>query len=201
MRVAALFVDADGCYAGVRAVDVWDQERDARKYDGPWPVVAHPPCQRWSRLAMCNYIKFGRPRHLRPGNDSGCFASALSHVERCGGVLEHPASTAAWPKFGLHRPVRGAWTQSRRGWVCEVWQSAYGHPANKATWLYYVGHKRPFCLRWDRPEGAYKVGYRALSDNRPESQRRPTLPRWLREATPPAFRDVLLRLARQSQRT
>lgn len=47
--IAALYVQAEGCYFGVDGVDPWDEQRDARLYDGPWPVVAHPPCQRWGR--------------------------------------------------------------------------------------------------------------------------------------------------------
>ena len=41
--VAALYVDSEGVYAGISNVDAWDQARDARKYDGPYPVVAHQP--------------------------------------------------------------------------------------------------------------------------------------------------------------
>lgn len=50
--IAALFVENGGCYSGLLApvgVDAWDESRDARKYDGPHRVVAHPPCQRWGR--------------------------------------------------------------------------------------------------------------------------------------------------------
>ena len=49
MKVAALYVETNGVYYGLPDVDPWDEERDARLYDGPWPVVAHPPCARWVR--------------------------------------------------------------------------------------------------------------------------------------------------------
>jgi hypothetical protein len=51
VTVAALLVEADGVYANLPGVDCWDEARDARLYDGPYPVVAHPPCQRWCRFA------------------------------------------------------------------------------------------------------------------------------------------------------
>ena len=60
--VAALYVDPRGCYAGLPDVDVWDEQRDARTYAGPHPVVAHPPCSRWCRLAG---LVEARHPHLR----------------------------------------------------------------------------------------------------------------------------------------
>ncbi len=51
IKVAALFVEAGGVYSNLAGVDPWDIKRDARLYAGPYPVVAHPPCARWSRLA------------------------------------------------------------------------------------------------------------------------------------------------------
>jgi hypothetical protein len=47
MMIAALYVETDGAYFGVPGVDPWDEARDARRYAGPHPIVAHPPCQRW----------------------------------------------------------------------------------------------------------------------------------------------------------
>lgn len=47
--IAALYVAEGGVYSGLSDVEIWPESRDARLYAGPWPVVAHPPCQRWGR--------------------------------------------------------------------------------------------------------------------------------------------------------
>lgn len=190
---AALFVQNDGCYAGLPYVDPWPEHRDARKYNGSLPVVAHPPCQLWGALAAVNYSRWGG-EHNRPGNDGGCFASALNSVRRCGGVLEHPAKTKAFAAHGLFQPCSGGgWNKiGQNEWVCEVWQSAYGHRANKATWLFYCGVNPPHELRWDRPKGTHQIGFQ---DQRGKSRNKPTLGNKEANATPIDFRDELLRLA------
>lgn len=190
-RVAALFVERDGSYSDLPNVDVWDITRDARLYAGPHPVVAHPPCQLWGALAAVNYARWGG-EHNRPGNDGGCFAAALDSVNRWGGVLEHPAKSRAWAEHGLAKPAGIGWQPSGRGFVCEVWQSAYGHRANKATWLYYHGDCPPFELRWERPRGTHQVGF---YDQRGKAANKPTLSTREANATPPDFRNVLLCLA------
>jgi hypothetical protein len=73
--IAALYVEPDGVYAGLPDVDAWDESRDARLYSGPWPVVAHPPCQRWGNLGLVNWHRWGGD-HNRPGNDGGCFGDS-----------------------------------------------------------------------------------------------------------------------------
>jgi hypothetical protein len=191
--VAALFVESAGCYTGLPDVDAWPEHRDARRYAGPLPVVAHPPCQLWGAMASVNYARWGG-EHNRPGNDGGCFASAIERVRRFFGVLEHPAKTKAWAAHGLAKPARTGWQLTiDGGWVCEVWQSAYGHRANKATWLYYYGKKPPFDLRWNRPKGTHQVGFR---DQRGKAANKPTLTKKEANATPIEFRDDLLKLAR-----
>src|SRR3990167_11563853 len=102
--IAALFVQKDGCYFGLTDVDPWDIDRDARHYSGPHPVVAHPPCQLWGKMARVNYARWGG-EHNKPGNDGGCFAAALDSVRRFDGVLEHPAKTKAWAAHGLAQPA------------------------------------------------------------------------------------------------
>lgn len=194
--IAALFVQPDGCYVGVEGVDPWPESRDARLYEGPYPVVAHPPCQLWGAMAAVNYARWGG-EHNKPGNDAGCFSAALCSVVRWGGVLEHPAKTRAWKAYGLPAPVGIGWKKAGlHEWVCEVWQSAYGHRANKATWLYYSGYNPPFPLNWDRPRGTHQIGFQ---DQRGKAANKPTLGRREANATPIAFRDELIRLANHAR--
>lgn len=193
--IAALYVQTDGCYFDLPDVDPWDEARDARLYEGPHPVVAHPPCQRWGRLGAASFARWGGDQN-RPKNDGGCFKSALFDVRRWGGVLEHPAKSMAWATFGIPKPVRDQWIETPcGGWTCEVWQSAYGHRANKATWLYYVGAALPPKVRWDRPTGSHQVGFQ---DRRGKAANKPTLSATEASATPPEFRDLLIDMARSA---
>jgi hypothetical protein len=189
--IAALFVETNGVYFNVPGVDPWDVHRDARRYDGTQPVVAHPPCQLWVNFAALNYKRYGG-EHNRPGNDGGCFASALASVRRCGGVLEHPAFSRAWVAHDLQIPVVGKWRQDFRtdDWVCEVWQSAYGHPARKRTWLLYSGRQPPADMDWSRKPGTHQVGW--------FDRIKPTLSKKDANKTPLAFRNALIALARSA---
>lgn len=194
--IAALFVETNGCYFGLPNVEPWDITRDARTYIGPHPVVAHPPCQLWGRFAHVNYARWGGA-HNMPGNDGGCFASALASVREYGGVLEHPASSYAWKAYGLAAPTGIGWTYTgiRNGfqqWVCEVWQSAYGHTCNKRTWLLCASEEAPAPLRWERPSGTHQIGFH---DQRGKGRNKPTLSGKKASATPAAFRDALIGIA------
>ncbi len=197
VTISVLFVQTDGCYANTDGIDPWDESRDARKYRGNNPVIAHPPCQLWGSLAYVNYARWGG-EHNKPGNDKGCFDSALQSVNRCGGVLEHPANSRAWKKYKLDKPSGVGWKKSGKGWVCEVWQSAYGHRANKATWLYYIGIKKPFDLCWDKVKGSHQVGW---YDKRGKSKNKPTLSKKEANATPLKFMKELINLCMYSKHT
>jgi hypothetical protein len=185
--IAALYVAKGGCYFGLEGVDPWDEERDARNYAGPWPVVAHPPCQRWSQMNRVNAKRYG----YKMAKDGGCFAAALAAVRTWGGVLEHPAESLAFAHYGIQRPHR-AWEKTFAGdWVCEVNQSAYGHRATKKTWLLYHGENAPPSLTWKRVRGTHQIGGFDVT--------LPQLPRSERAATPPAFRDLLIGIARSAR--
>ena len=78
--VSALYIDPRGPYPALVA-DCWDEARDAKHYDGPNPVVAHPPCGPWGRLRfLCKY------------QDASCGPRAVEQVRAFGGVLEHCTS-------------------------------------------------------------------------------------------------------------
>jgi len=192
MQIAALFVAKGSIYKSFDFIDCYDVERDAMSYRGTLPVIAHPPCQLWGNMAYVNYARWGG-EHNRPGNDGGKFKFALSCVNRCGGVIEHPKNSRAWSDFELVKPQLGKWTRSGMGWVCEVWQSAYGHRANKATWLYYVGNTEPKELRWERPTGSHQVGF---YDQRGKEKNKPTLSKREANATPIGFALELIKMVR-----
>lgn len=191
--IAALYVMPKGCYYGVEGVDPWDEARDARQYAGPHPVIAHPPCERWGRYW------FGGPsckvRKVK-GDDNGCFAAALASVRKYGGVLEHPAASAAWEHFGMAKPPRaGGWVKADEfgGMTCCVDQGSYGHRAQKGTWLYAVGCTLPELIwgKSPRPAGVNSQSARSIKTG--ICQR---LSKNQRTATPPQFRDLLISIAR-----
>ena len=197
--IAALFVETGGCYFGLPHVDPWDGARDARLYDGPHPVVAHPPCQRWGRFWHGSTRK---PHQYKLGDDGGCFLSALQAVRAYGGVIEHPADSHAWKYHGLNTPKRfEGWSRADdAGWTCYVEQGHYGHFSRKPTWLYAVGTDRPE-LNWSKGEQrlhpvalerygyekARRIGMTAMIGGKHKTK--------IRNATPIEFRDVLLGIA------
>lgn len=195
MKIAALFVEVGGPYwlrAG-KDIDFWGIDRDARLYRGPWPVIAHPPCERWGKYWFGSPI--GTTRY-KLGDDDGCFASALASVRRRGGVLEHPFSSHAWKTFDLPKPSRsGGWVEgSRFEWSCCVDQGHYGHVIQKPTWLFARSISKPVDLIWGRaactlddPRTRTKCGQLALLGRRE------------RRLTPEPFAKVLIEIALNSR--
>ena len=193
--IAALYVVIGGVYFGLPNVDPWDATRDARKYAGPYPVVAHPPCERWGR-----YYSGGPSARVRRelGDDGGCFAAALDAVRKWGGVLEHPEASSAFHAFGIAIPPKtGGWVGSLcGGFTCCVEQGHYGHRARKATWLYAFNTERPE-LAWGKSPATARLdgGWHSTQERRDRPRAIERTRSNENAATPIAFRDVLLCIA------
>ena len=200
-QIAALYVETDGCYFNQPGIDPWDEQRDARLYEGPHSVIAHPPCQRWGRFWHGSTAK---PHQYKKGDDKGCFSAALHAVRVFGGVLEHPKDSHAWEWFGLARPPKhGGWinADTLHGWTCCVYQGHYGHMSGKATWLYAHSvdlpsliwgpteqRLHPVALEKHGYEKARRIGMMAMVGGKDKTK--------IRNATPEPFRNMLIAMAR-----
>lgn len=198
MTVAILFAYPDGPYSRVLDVDVWGEERDARTYPGAGPVVAHPPCSRWCRLAGLVEARWGHKR----GEDDGCFAHALASVRAWGGVLEHPAYSDAWAAFDLPDPPRhGGWVRGTcGGWACHIEQGRYGHAAKKATWIYAYGAPLP-SMRWGSYADSASRALVSWCGNHVSAgmEGRPRVGTRAASETPDEMRDLLISMARAAR--
>jgi len=177
--VAVLFARADSYYKSLPGCDVWDIDRDARRWPGGCPVVAHPPCRAWGRLRH-----FARPRD----GERELALWAVDQVRRWGGVLEHPASSLLWPAAALPKPgQRDEWG----GWTLPVIQWWWGHRAEKPTLLYIVGSEPKDILPIP-----LKIGEAThVIQSRKRCGYRPHVTKAEREHTPPALAEWLVELA------
>ena len=162
--VAALFVEPTGPYPGL--VREWfDEKRDALNYQGPFPVVSHPPCEKWGKLRQ---FSTKNTRHLA--------IQAVVQVRHFGGVLEHPAASLLWRECGLPAPDT-LFPDEFGGRAYEIAQGDYGHRAPKLTWIYAVRcGPCPFTL----PTG-FDPGGRIES-----------ISKYARKATPPRVAEMLV---------
>jgi hypothetical protein len=207
--IAALYVETGGGYFGLEGVDPWDETRDARQYAGPWPVVAHPPCQRWGKMW------FGQPlavkltgERKRLGDDGGCFRAALAAVRQFGGVLEHPWGSLAWPHFDLNTPDRaGGWIMAdyHGGWTCCIEQGRYGHYARKPTLILAYGIDDLPSLAWGYREPNFdpavvaRMGLQRAKRLGEVGARGGGTDSSPRIGTPKPFRDLLISMARSAR--
>ena len=146
IRVAALYVlAASSPYEEMPDVDCWPMKRDARLYEGPWAIVAHPPCGPWSR-------RWSHAVKPRPEQDPELARIAVGQVRKWGGILEHGEDSILWGEsdLGLPFPIREKHAVAVRpdvhprdehgGYTIEVRQANWGHHSpKKLTWLYMVG--------------------------------------------------------------
>lgn len=115
-RVAILWTERRSHYWALwPTVELWGVGRDARTYDGPWPIIAHPPCGPWGCLKW------------RSKESMDCGILAIELVHRWGGVIEQPANSRLFRDHG------------RPGSIIErIAQRDFGHMAQKLTDLYWV---------------------------------------------------------------
>lgn len=198
IAVAALYIDPRGPYVGRPDVDAWDEARDARKYDGPWPVVAHPACGPWGAL-----------KHLYRGSEGGpdCALRAVCQVRDWGGVLEHPKGSGLWKEAAI--PYPGELPDQWGGRTIEVSQVDWGHVARKRTWLYLVRVGSVGPMPTPREPTHWIGGFRSAGRESPKRYKSNggAVPPGIkicsaeqRRRTPPAFADWLLSLARSVRR-
>jgi hypothetical protein len=193
VSISVLFARRDSVYKTIPNCDVWDEERDARKWVGPGVIVAHPPCRAW-----------GGMRHLAtnvPEYERGLAIWSIEQIRKHGGVLEHPRRSELWPHLNL--PVPGKGKDEYGGWTLGVHQLWWGHRAEKATLLYIVG-----CEPGDIPtipgfigEAQFCVGTkmhrRDYAQNHKATGRpiKPEITKQEREHTPREFAEWLIELA------
>lgn len=156
------------------------QDKDARAYPGPFPVVAHPPCGPWGKFSW---------RYKGGEGTKDCAVQAVRQVRLFGGVLEHPAGSRLWSRCGLPRP--GEKPDLFNGQTFLVNQVDWGHPAKKPTFLYVVGLKERGPKR-PTPKTPSHVIVRRTDNN----NELPELPKRLRHLTPLEFARWLVQLAR-----
>jgi len=113
------------------------------------------------------------------------FAFCLQVLQRCGGVIEHPARSLAWDHFNLPIPIRYGWTTSLFSpfATTEIYQSVYGHDAAKRTWLVMRKGDRLPQLDWSVDHGKTTVDM---------------MPKRLRHITPRPFAQALVDAVRGS---
>lgn len=185
--VAVLFVCQKSHYTRRPNLICYDIQKDARTYTENHPVVAHPPCRAWGRLRTV-------ATRVRPG-EKELAPWAIEQVRRCGGVLEHPAGSALFDYCGCPRPgdLPDAWG----GLTIDIDQFHWGHRARKPTRLYIVGTRDlpPQPRRDGEPTHCITQGH-GVRIGHPKFN--PRVPDWEREATPPAFCDWLIEVARRS---
>lgn len=114
--ISVLCADSKSNYYKIPYLDIWDKERDVYNYTGKNQVIAHPPCQQWSRLR-----KFAKIDDKEKNLALLCW----DIVNENGGILEHPMGSNLFKYVGADYKK-----------IHSVNQHWWGFPCKKTTYLY-----------------------------------------------------------------
>lgn len=125
--IPVLFTQKNSNYNEIQIFDCYDEKRNALSFNDRVPLIAHPPCRKFSRL---------RGLSTAPLSEKKLAFFALAKVRQFGGILEHPRSSTLWKdgNFNLDGTI-----DSYGGFLRSVDLSWFGFPARKKTMLYFCG--------------------------------------------------------------
>ena len=128
--IAVLCAARKTAYRDIPNVEVYDEVRDARTFQGGMPVIAHPPCRRWTKFGRDMLKGFSKrhPGHAPPSpdeieNERQLGLQCVRMVQVNGGIVEQPAKSGLWEAAGL--PLPGS-PQSEDSFSLLVWQAWWG---------------------------------------------------------------------------
>lgn len=118
MKIAILCAHKKSHYYQIPGLEVYDQDRDCRTFDGGMPVIVHPPCAQWSKMKAFS--------HNKP-EEKNLAHFCLDQIKKYGGIFEHPKGSDVWNQLD--------WPDG--GKFIEVDQHWFGFPARKRTILFF----------------------------------------------------------------
>jgi hypothetical protein len=189
MRTVAILCAArKTAYRDIEGLEIYDEVRDCRNFPGGMPMIAHPPCRRWTRYGMA-MVKARLTRHnietpeeeINAERELGLWCA--QQVKEHGGILEQPAGSKLFAAAGI--PLPGS-PQGPDSFSLAIWQCWWGYPVRKGTWLYFRGISQfsidiPFRL-WNPPPGQQWYWYnrgKGSGNAHIRSHTVPALARWL----------------------
>lgn len=123
----ALFVRKDSAYKKRLNWDVYDVDRNALNFNQNTPVVCHPPCRKWGKLA--HMATKAKPQEKQLA------LWCIKKIRQNKGILEHPNGSKL---FGNYIPDTGE-IDKYGGFTILIDQYDFGHVAHKKTKLYICG--------------------------------------------------------------
>lgn len=117
--ISVLCVRPGSHYYSFPLLDLWDSYRDVYNFSGNLPIIAHPPCQQWSKLK--SFAKnHDQSKNIGP--------LCIDIVHKNTGIIEQPHGSELFRYCGI--PAKKLLSVNLHWW---------GYPAQKKTLLYFYG--------------------------------------------------------------